>query len=245
MGESEGEPTAMAPIKTADESFGKDKRRVAIFCASPRRNGNSRLLAEAFAEGVAAAGNKPQLVHLPDYVREMLRDCKECRRPDGSCAIDDRFEELLKEIALPAEGWVYATPLWWYGVSAHLKNFLDRIFCYMSPAAPGQERLYRELPNKRTAVLMSAEENNLAARLGVLGHIEELCRYLHHDLVGFVTGIGNSRGDVKEDPAKPLEHARELGRWMFEIKEKNYFLDTERGKKVWEERPSFRPVVWR
>lgn len=235
----------MAPMKDQSAGFGATARKVAIFCTSPRRNGNSRLMAEAFAEGVEEAKNEPILVHVPDYVREMLRDCKECRRPDGSCAIDDRFRELLTEIALPADGWAYATPLWWYGVSAHLKNFLDRIFCYMSVAAPEQERVFRELPNKRCAVLMSAEENNLAARLGVLGHMEELCRYLYHDLAGFVVGVGNSRGDVKEDPSKPLDHARELGRRMFEIKEKNYFLDTDRPKKVWSERPFFRPVVWR
>lgn len=235
----------MAPMKDQSVGFRATGRKVAIFCGSPRRNGNSRLMAEAFAEGVREAKNEPILVHLPDYVREMLRDCKECRRPDGSCAIDDRFEELLTTIALPADGWVYATPLWWYGVSAYMKTFLDRIFCYMSVASPVSPRLYRELPNKRAAILMSAEESSLPARLGVFGHLEENCRYLHHDLVGFVVGIGNARGDVKEDPSKPLDHSRDLGRRMFEIKDKKYFLDTDRVKKVWQEEPPYYPAIWR
>lgn len=68
---------------------------VLALSSSPRRKGNSRVLTEALVEGAAEAGHRTELVHLPDYVTGMLRNCRECRRPDGSCSIDDKFPELF------------------------------------------------------------------------------------------------------------------------------------------------------
>ncbi|MEE9299716.1 MAG: flavodoxin family protein [Alphaproteobacteria bacterium] len=219
--------------------------RVLALCSSPRRNGNSRRLAEALLEGAAEAGSQTDLIQISDQVKEMLRDCRECRKKDGSCSIEDGFRDLFFEKALPADAWIYATPLWWYGLSAHLKNFLDRIFCYITDSYADNETVIEQLVGKRVAVVMSAEENNLPARAAVLTEVQELCRYLHHPFVGFVTGIGNSRGDVNADPSDSLDAARTLGRRLFEINETNYQLDTIRAKKVWDVAEPFYPVIWR
>ena len=219
-------------------------RKVVALCGSPRRNGNARRLAEALCEGAGKAGHETELIHIPDWVDGMLRDCKECRKPDGHCAIDDRFEELFFEKMLPADAWVYAVPLYWYGVSGIFKNILDRSFCCMPAGHPECERVIRDFQHKKCAVLMSAEENNLPARLGVLAHMEELCRYLRHDFVGFVVGVGNARADTLEDPANPVGEAHALGRRLFEVRETNYTIDSERPKKVWSEETFF-PVTWR
>ena len=228
-----------------------DPPKVLVLCGSPRREGNSWLLAEAFAEGSLEAGHDCELVYLSDYVKELLRDCRKCRRPDGSCSIDDRFEELFFEKALPADAWIYATPLWWYGTSALLKNFFDRIFCYISPAmysglVPTKtgDKVLEELPGKRGAVLMSAEETNFGGRLAVLTQIQECCRYMHHPFVGFITGVGTSRNDVKADPSRPLDAARDMGRRLFEIRETNYDLVIPRPKKLWEGQDHY-PAIWR
>lgn len=239
------DPDAGGPV---GHEAGTPKNRppkVLALCSSPRRNGNSRRLAEALLEGAAEVGSEGELVHLPDHVHGFLRDCRECRASDGQCTIGDGYEELLLSKVLPADALVYATPLWWYGVSAQLKNFLDRLFCYISDGYPKAGMVVERVQGKRMAVVMSAEENNLAARLAVVQEMQELCRYLHHDFVGFVTGIGNSRGDVDKDPARPLEAARELGRRLFEIHETNYQIDTVRPKRVWDSDVPFYPAYWR
>jgi multimeric flavodoxin WrbA len=219
--------------------------RVLALCGSPRRDGNSRRLAEALLEGAAEAGSHTDLIQISDHVKEMLRDCRECRKKDGSCSIEDGFRDLLFDKLLPADAWIYVTPLWWYGFSAHLKNFFDRVFCYLCDSYPGNDQVIAQLMEKRAAALMSAEENNLAARSAVLTEIQEISRYLRHPLVGFVTGIGNSRGDVNEDPSKPLDAARDLGRRLFEIGETDYQLDIPRLKRVWDAPKPFFPATWR
>jgi len=218
--------------------------RVLVLSSSPRRDGNSRRLAEALVEGAAAAGHAAELAHLPDHVSDFLRDCRTCRGADGQCSIDDGYRALFLDKVLPADAIVYATPIWWYGTSGMLKNFIDRMFCYIARSQPDSERIAERLQGKRAALLMSAEESNFSARLAIVQQMQELCRYLDHSLVGIVTGIGNRRGDVEQDPNRPLDAAHDLGRRLFEIRSTDYRLDTERPAGVWEQGRDF-PGYWR
>ena len=206
---------------------------VLALSSSPRRDGNSRLLADALLEGVQAAGHHGELAFVDDHVTAFLRDCRTCRGADGRCRIEDGFEALLFERLLPADAVVFATPLYWYGVSGQLKTFLDRIFCYIAASYPGAEEVVTGLSHKRLALLISSEETYVGASLGVLHEIQEYARYTHSALVGVVNGIGNKRGDVNADPDRPLDRARTLGRRLFELKSTDYRIDTDRPGAVW------------
>lgn len=207
--------------------------KVLALCSSPRTDGNSRLLAESVLEGAAEAGHDCELVQLSDAIQGMLRDCRKCRLPDGRCAIDDGYRELLLDKVLPADGLVIATPLYWYGISAHLKAFLDRIFCYISASAPESEQTLGAIGGKTMALCISSEESYVGSRLGVLNQFQELERYLKWPLVGVVAGIGNSRGEVRKDPEDPIGAARRLGRELFEIQRVDYGLWEDRPNNVW------------
>lgn len=216
---------------------GHGAMHVVAINSSPRRNGNSRALADAALEGAVSAGHSVQLVHLADHVRELIRDCRACRRADGSCSIDDGFEHLLLKHLLPADAWIYTTPLYWYGVSGILKTFLDRIFCYVAKSYPRSDEVSAALMHKRAAALIAAEESDVGAHLPVLHHLQELSRYLRHDFVGAVVGIGNSRGEITADPARPLDAARALGAGLFQARVTDYRLDTDRPSTVWGDDP--------
>jgi multimeric flavodoxin WrbA len=201
--------------------------------ASPRRDGNSFLLVDAAIEGAREAGHAAELVHVDDHVRHLLRDCRRCRDENGRCTIDDGFEGLLRERVLPAEAIVFGTPLYWYGVSAQLKAFLDRIFCYIAASEPDADLFVDGLMGKRLALVIASEESYPGAPLGVIHEIQEYARYTHSAFVGVVQGIGNQRRDVLLDPNNPLERARELGRRLAELRSTDYRLDTERPNTTW------------
>ena len=188
---------------------GKGGRRLLVLSSSPRSDGNSRALGDAMAEGARREGHDAVVVDINDHVTHMLRDCRKCRSTETwKCTIDDGHGALFSKLYLPADGVVYATPIWWYGMSAQLKAFIDRIFCFISNSEPTVEDVLARISNKRAALILSAEESNFAARLAIVQHMSELCRYLSHDFVGVVTGVGNKRGEVSSDPADPLEEAR-------------------------------------
>lgn len=209
--------------------------KVVALHASPRRGGNSELLAAACLEGAAAAGHTVELVHLPDQVRAHLGDCRACRGADGRCRIDDGYEAMLLERVLPADALLYATPLWWYGAAGYLKTFVDRLFCYLAESYPGHETVTEGLRGTRVALLVSAEETYPGATVPLVGQVQELCRYLHQPFLGVVRGTGNTRGEVRSDPQQPLAAAESLGRTLFMRKSTDYRVDTIRSNSVWQD----------
>jgi multimeric flavodoxin WrbA len=221
------------------------RRRVLAVSSSPRRRGNSSTLAQAVLEGAAEKGHAVEFLQVADHVKGMLRNCRDCRRPDGSCSIEDAYEDIFLSKFLPADGIVLATPIWWYGMSGLLKTFLDRMFCYIAASYPDRERVNSQLVGKKLILVLSAEESNLAARLGIVHQVQELCRYLHYQFVGVVTGIGNSTGEVRDDPNDPVAAARDLGRRFFSTVETDYKLDTPRSPSVWSDDDGHFPTSWR
>ncbi|ASR37234.1 NAD(P)H dehydrogenase [Prauserella marina] len=207
--------------------------KVLALSSSPRKDGNSRLLAQAVLDGATSMGHKVELIDLADVVKAPLGDCRTCRLADGRCSIDDGYEELLHTV-LAADALVLATPLYWYGVSGQLKIFLDRIFCHAGAEYPRHEEVERGILHKRLAVVVTSEESYPGASLGVTAHMQELARYLRHDLVGIVRGTANSRGEITRDPAKPVEQAHNLGTLLFELPVTDYRMDTVRDGVVWQ-----------
>lgn len=208
-------------------------RKVLVVSSSPRRDGNSRLLADAALAGAREAGHCAELAHLDDHLGAFLRDCRVCRSAEGHCTIEDGFDALFREKFLPADGVVFATPIYWYGVSGQLKTFFDRMFCYIAASHPESERIADGMVGKKIALLLSSEESYTGASLGILHEIQEYARYTHSPFVGFVQGIGNKRGDVMRDPGDPVGRARELGRRLFAMRATDYRLDTPRAGSVW------------
>jgi multimeric flavodoxin WrbA len=174
---------------------------------------------------------------LVDLNREMsggfLRDCSRCRLPDGTCSIQDGYGELLTRKVASADGVVYATPLYWYGIAAVLKNFFDRMVCYLSASYPESEQVVAAMAGKRSALLLASEERYPALAIGVVAQLQEMSRYLDHQFVGVVNGVGNKRGEVALDPADPLGAARQLGTSLFDVHYSDYRIDVERPNAVW------------
>ena len=233
--------TSNAPPRWSADS----RKKVLILSSSPRLTGNSSRLARAVGEGATGAGHEVAVVDLVQHVPNMLRHCRTCRQPDGECAIEDNYKRILLDLYLPAQAVVFATPIWWYGVSAYLKSFIDRFFCYMADSSPYAAEVTPKLMGKRLALVLSAEESNFAARLGILEQMSELARYLHCDFVGVVTGIGNRQGEVADDPAGSVEEARRLGERLFRITSTDYKIDTPRAKRIWEGAGDAFPGYWR
>jgi multimeric flavodoxin WrbA len=205
-----------------------------VVSASPRDDGNSHVLAQSAIDGARSGDHDVRHVFLDDYVDRMLGNCRQCRRPDGSCSLGDRYEELLIEHILPADGVVFAMPLYFYGMPARLKTVFDRLFCYTANSSPMQDQVVSEIMGKRIGVLISCEESYVGATQGVIAQFQELTRYLRQDLVGVVVGNANSRGEIVRDPSDPLSCARDLGARLFDIRVTDYRLDSVRSNRVWD-----------
>ncbi|MEM9446919.1 MAG: flavodoxin family protein [Cyanobacteria bacterium P01_E01_bin.6] len=210
-----------------------DSLNLLILVGSPRRTGNSATLAAAVQRGAEQVGSRVALRFIDDSISSFLRDCRTCRLPNGECAIADSFRTLFFDDFLPADGVVFCSPVYWYGLSAQTKAFFDRTFCYYAASHPDSAQVIERMSHKRIGLVLSSEETYPGASLGLVHQIQEYSRYTHSEFVGVVRGVGNSRSEVTRDPGEPILAAEQLGREIFERKYSDFRIDTQRSGRVW------------
>ncbi len=92
---------------------------------SPRKKGNSDFLLSTFMDGLSRTGIQ---THIIPVAKQHIEPCKEltvCEKK-GICPIDDDMGREFYALLRRADIIVAASPVFFYGVSAQLKAFIDR-----------------------------------------------------------------------------------------------------------------------
>ena len=102
-------------------------KNVLIISSSPRKGGNSEVLAGAFAKGAEEAGNQVETIYLREKQYGFCKGCLACQKT-GRCVIQDDAVEVAEKMH-HADVLAFATPVYYYSVSGQLKTMFDRANC--------------------------------------------------------------------------------------------------------------------
>lgn len=174
-------------------------KNVLILSTSPRKGSNSHALAESFAQGAREAGNQVELLSLAGQNLAFCRGCLACQNTHR-CVIRDFGDEVARKMG-EADVLVFATPVYYYGMSGQMKTMLDRA----NPLFPSDYR-FREV----YLLAAAAEEDEQTvdgAVNGLQGWIDcfEKARLAGTVFAGGVTAVG----EIQNHPA--LQRAHQLG----------------------------------
>ena len=97
--------------------------KVLIISGSPRIDGNSAMLCNAFAEGAVSAGHTVEKISLAGKKIGFCTACYSCRK--GGCPQHDDAPEIIQKM-LEADIIVLATPVYFFTMCAQLKALIDR-----------------------------------------------------------------------------------------------------------------------
>jgi multimeric flavodoxin WrbA len=98
--------------------------KVLALLGSPRKKGNTESLLRAVLEGVVAGGGSPELVRLCDLHIDPCIGCGGCAKT-GRCVLADDMQVLYPKIG-EADRVILASPIYFYGITAQAKAFVDR-----------------------------------------------------------------------------------------------------------------------
>ena len=97
---------------------------VLIILGSPRKQGNSEILARHVGEGIKKSGGSVDYVYLNSLNISPCQGCGGCEKT-GICVIKDDMVELYTRVDV-ADALILVSPVYFYGVTAQCKAFIDR-----------------------------------------------------------------------------------------------------------------------
>lgn len=116
---------------------------VLAFNGSPKgRNSNTDVLVQAFLRGAGQAGAKAETVYLAEQDITHCQGCFACWfKTPGTCVLQDDMKQLLPKYT-GADIVCLATPIYTWNMTAHLKNFVDRLIPLKCPTLAQQDGRY-------------------------------------------------------------------------------------------------------
>ena len=173
---------------------------IVLLQGSPNIKGSTGILADNFTKGATEAGHKVKRI---DVFKMKITPCTGCVvcGYEGPCVQKDD-NEIIKQELLLADMVVFATPLYYYGMTAQLKTVIDRFCSYNSSLHA------KHLQSALLTVAWNADDWTFDA---LTAHYKTLVRYCNFIDCGMVLGYGcGTPGMTKR--SKCMDEAYRLGK---------------------------------
>ncbi len=154
--------------------------KIAILNGSPKV-GNTAAMVDAFKEGAEAAGHEVEVLHVGKMKIAGCKGCEYCHgKGEGTCVQKDDMTKVMPAY-LEADMVVYASPIYYFDVTAQLSAATQRVYAIGKPAKA----------TKAALLLSSASPNPYD---GAIGSYKSMCAYMGLEDAGIITAAGDENG---------------------------------------------------
>lgn len=173
---------------------------ICVLQGSPNRSGSTALLVDEFCRGAREAAHS---VHTFDVAHLDISPCTGCVACgyEGPCVQHDDMDEVRRRL-LASDAVVFATPLYYYGMTAQLKTVIDR-FCSANSSITGR--------HLKSALITCAWNSDDWTFEALVAHYRTLVRYLSLSDAGMVLGYGCGTPNMTRRSGA-MREAYQLGR---------------------------------
>jgi multimeric flavodoxin WrbA len=188
----------------------KKGSRVLALLGSPRKKGNTALLANHILSGAESQGASIESIYLNGMNIKPCQGCYACQMEDSKgCVIKDDMQEIYPKI-IEADALVIASPVYWFTMSAQTKIFIDRCMA-----------LYNEKPEKgpmygkKIAIAMTYGDKDAfgSGCVNALRTFQDIYGFLGADIEGMVHGTAEEPGEVANNE-ELIQEAEALGKLL-------------------------------
>lgn len=168
--------------------------KILVLTGSPRSGGNSVFLAENFIRGAEEAGHDVAVFHTAKKRIHPCTACEHCHTStDMKCGFDDDMKEL-NPLLLRADAVVFATPVYYYGITAQLAAAINRFYA--------NDELLKG--DKKSALLLTYADDSDATADGPVRTYQNMLKYLEWEDGGMVIAKGCQEKDAVSKTDYPM-----------------------------------------
>ena len=184
---------------------------------SPRKGGNSDVLLKHILKGVKQKNVPVENVRLFNYQYQPCIGCEKCRKSNTCKGLNDGMHLLYPKI-IESQGMVLVCPTHNYNITAWMKAFIDRLYCFYifdnnRPRGWSSRLINQNRKAVIAAVCEQVDKNDMGFTLEAMRLPIEALGY---EVVGELAVFGIfDRGKV-QDEDETLTKAIELGNQLAE-----------------------------
>jgi len=154
--------------------------KIAVLNGSPHV-GNTSALVKAFMEGAQAAGHEVEEIQVGKMKIAGCLGCGYCHtKGEGKCVQKDDMEKVMPAY-LEADMVVYASPIYYFDVTAQLSAATQRVYCIGKPAKA----------TKAAALFSAASPRSFE---GAIASYKAMTGYMGLEDAGIFTAAGDENG---------------------------------------------------
>ena len=151
--------------------------KIAILNGSPKV-GNTAAMVNAFAEGAKEAGHEVEILHVGKMKIAGCLACEYCHgKGEGKCVQKDDMEKVMPAYK-GADMVVYASPVYYFDVTAQLSAAMQRVYAIGKPTKA-----------TKAALLLSSGSPNVYS--GAINTYQNMIGYMDLKDMGIITAAGN------------------------------------------------------
>ena len=166
--------------------------KIVVLSGSPRKGANTDTMVEAFAETAREGGNTVEVVRVAS------KKIAGCFAHEGTCVQKDDMADVIESLK-GADMVVFASPIYWFDITAQEKAAIDRLYAF---GATG-------FPFTKTALLLDSHSEGVYD--AAIAMYKSTCAYCKWEDQGIITISGMTERDSMASSPK-LEEVRELAR---------------------------------
>lgn len=185
---------------------------ILAICCSSKKDGNTQKLTEAFIDGCRDAGHEATLVCAHEAQFAPCLGCNGCKKTQV-CVQKDGMQTVYEQIT-QCDMIVFATPVYFWTISAQMKAVIDRLYAIGVPSDKG----YFSYPKLQTVLLATSAdtEKHFWVFESVRQYFERLTDYLRWERRGmlFAGNCGGTKQPRRIEETQWLTKAYEMGKAM-------------------------------
>lgn len=167
-------------------------KNIVVITGSPRKNGNSFAMTDAFIQAAEAKGHTVTRFDAADRNLTGCRACETCFKTGKACSFDDDFNTIAPAI-LETDAVVFTMPVYWYSIPSQIKVVIDKLYSLVVGG--------KDYAGKECALIACCEEADMTVLDGVRVPMERTAALLKWTMVGevMVPGVLNVGDIAKTD----------------------------------------------
>lgn len=142
--------------------------KIVCLLGSPRKNGNSATVAARLMSKARESGAEVETIYLNALNYQGCQACYACKNGSEDCVLKDDLAPVLKKVR-EADALVLASAVYYGDLTAQLKAFIDRTFCFLKPEYYARPDCSRLEAGKGLAMILiqgHPDENNFGDIFG-------------------------------------------------------------------------------